>query len=126
MQEEAVSVLPALSSHCPFFRGVYSGICVSQGGTYIPSVAERKRFCLTTNFKCCHLYSPWGMKSIRVMCHDDSCCVVDISALDELISEGKIKGFYRSDRWVILGCDPIRTGERPYEGPERRKATGRR
>jgi hypothetical protein len=59
---------------------------------------------------------------IRVLYEDDRHDYVPAFRLDDLIAEGRIKKFYRSDGWVTIGKDPIRgTGGARYSGPERRK-----
>jgi len=59
---------------------------------------------------------------IRVLYEDDRHDYVPAFRLDDLISEGRIKKFYRSDGWVTIGKDPIRgMGGPRYGGPERRK-----
>ena len=60
---------------------------------------------------------------IRVLYEDDRHDYVPAFRLDDLIAEGKIKKFYRSDGWVTIGKDPIRGGRNgsKYSGPERRK-----
>jgi len=59
---------------------------------------------------------------IRVLYEDDRHDYVPAFRLDDLIAEGKIKKFYRSDGWVTIGKDPIRgVGGSRYAGPERRK-----
>jgi hypothetical protein len=59
---------------------------------------------------------------IRVLYEDDRHDYVPSFRLDDLISEGRIKKFYRSDGWVTIGKDPIRGHGGPrYNGPERRK-----
>ena len=60
---------------------------------------------------------------IRVLYEDDRHDYVPAFRLDDLIAEGKIKKFYRSDGWVTIGKDPIRGGRSSsrYSGPERRK-----
>jgi len=59
---------------------------------------------------------------IRVLYEDDRHDYVPAFRLDDLIAEGKIKKFYRSDGWVTIGKDPIRgVGGSRYNGPERRR-----
>ena len=59
---------------------------------------------------------------IRVLYQDDKYDYVPAFRLDELLSEGKIKKFFRSDGWVEVGKDPIRSvSSSRYSGPERRK-----
>ncbi|MSM41440.1 MAG: hypothetical protein GJT30_17615 [Geobacter sp.] len=43
--------------------------------------------------------------------------------LGSLISENKIIGFERSNKWVTIGVDPLRKpAQEAYTGPERRKS----
>ena len=59
---------------------------------------------------------------IRVLYQDDRHDYVPAFRLDDLIAEGKINKFYRSDGWVTIGKDPIRgMGGSRYGGPDRRK-----
>ena len=46
---------------------------------------------------------------IKVMYSDASAGEVDSKVLDDLISKGKIVAYQRSDEWVEIGKDPIRT-----------------
>ena len=45
------------------------------------------------------------------------------TVLDELIERGEIKKFYRSDGWVTIGSDSIRTRKDHYDGLEKRKSS---
>jgi hypothetical protein len=59
---------------------------------------------------------------IRVLYQDDRHDYVPAFRLNDLIAEGKIKKFFRSDGWVTVGKDPIRSAsDSTYKGPERRK-----
>ena len=59
---------------------------------------------------------------IRVLYKDDRHDYVATFRLDDLIAEGKIRKFYRSDGWATIGKDPIRgMGGPRYIGPDRRK-----
>ena len=59
---------------------------------------------------------------IRVLYQDDRHDYIPAFRLDDLIAEGKIKKFFRSDGWVTVGKDPIRgVSDSKYSGPERRK-----
>jgi hypothetical protein len=49
---------------------------------------------------------------IKVIYLDASAGEVDAKVLDGLISKGKIVAYQRSDGWVEIGKDPIRTEER--------------
>jgi len=49
---------------------------------------------------------------IKVIYLDASVGEVDSKVLDDLISKGKIAAYQRSDGWVEIGKDPIRTEER--------------
>jgi hypothetical protein len=58
---------------------------------------------------------------IRVMYGDDTYDVVKSSQLDDLILSGKVVRFLRSEGWITVGVDPIRSYARDwYHGPERR------
>jgi len=60
---------------------------------------------------------------IRVLYKDDRHDYVATFRLDDLIAEGKITKFYRSDGWVTIGKDRIRGDSGPrYRGPERRNS----
>ena len=42
--------------------------------------------------------------------------------LEALINDHRIIGFERSNRWVTIGIDQMRSaGADPYQGPERRR-----
>lgn len=58
---------------------------------------------------------------VRIMYQNDKYDMVKTSALDELISSGRLKKFHRSQEWVTLGVDPVRGRGGLYKGPERRK-----
>ncbi|MFZ5997744.1 MAG: GSU3473 family protein [Nitrospirota bacterium] len=105
---------------CPLFNYDYYGTCIAHD-TYIPSVTERKRYCFTDQFKSCPMHNVKEAKKIRVIFHNDRGGVVDKEHLDRLLWEEKIKEFYRSDGWVVIGCDPVRIRKQYYNGPERRK-----
>lgn len=58
---------------------------------------------------------------IRVMYDNGSFDMVKASRLDDLIPAGKIARFLRTEGWVTVGVDPVRTsGRTAYDGPERR------
>lgn len=42
--------------------------------------------------------------------------------LDQMLSKGEIHAFERSNGWVFVGRDPIRSVSRPYYGMERRRS----
>jgi len=46
--------------------------------------------------------------------------------LDELIEKGEIKKFYRSDGWVTIGSDSVRTRRNHYNGLEKRRLSKKR
>jgi NDP-sugar pyrophosphorylase family protein len=46
--------------------------------------------------------------------------------IDELIEKGEIKKFYRSDGWVTIGTNSIRTRRNHYNGLEKRKLSKKR
>jgi hypothetical protein len=58
---------------------------------------------------------------VRVMYQNAKFDIVKTFVLDELISSGKLKKFYRSQEWVTVGVDPVRGKGVSYKGPERRK-----
>ena len=41
--------------------------------------------------------------------------------IDNLIKSDKVKMFLRSEGWVFVGCDKIRTKNVNFTGPDRRK-----
>ena len=45
---------------------------------------------------------------IRVMYYDRKYDMVKVSALDKLITSGRILKFYRTDGWITMGIDPLR------------------
>lgn len=110
-----------VSAVCPFFVDEYSGICVSCGVSYIPSLAERSRYCHEQDFSHCPLFCPMGRGYIRVMYDDRIYGVIPDFMLDAYIDEGRVMKFYRAEGWVVVGCGPIRVRRRPYGGPERRR-----
>jgi len=58
---------------------------------------------------------------IRVQYEDGSFDMVKATRLDDLLPQGKIAAFQRTDGWVIVGKDPIRgTKQQVYAGQERR------
>ena len=44
--------------------------------------------------------------------------------LEGFLEEGKVRQFYRysEDRWITVGSDPMRSGEKIYPGPEMRSS----
>ena len=52
---------------------------------------------------------------------EDSRGLVDASGLEQLIKDGAITAFKRSNGWVRIDCDPIRQNTGTWSGPERRK-----
>lgn len=62
---------------------------------------------------------------IRILYINNKYDMVKDVILNEQITSGKIKKFYRSDGWVNIGHDPIRgMGVRySYNGPERRRTS---
>lgn len=53
----------------------------------------------------------------RVVFNDGSEGLVPSYSLDYLIREKKITAFKRSDGWVRIGEDPIRSGQKPIDHP---------
>ena len=47
--------------------------------------------------------------------------MVKASFIDNLIKSGKVKMFLRSEGWVFVGYDKIRTKNENFTGPDRRK-----
>ncbi len=58
---------------------------------------------------------------IRVVYPNNKYDMVKDYVLNELIASGKIKSFYRSSGWAVVGRDRIRGEGGLYGGPERRK-----
>lgn len=58
--------------------------------------------------------------------HDNTTDTVADFALEDMIRDGRIKKFCRSDGWVVIGQDPIRGMGGQYSGPDRRKNTKKR
>jgi hypothetical protein len=58
---------------------------------------------------------------IRVMYQNEKFDMVKPSILEGFLSSGKLKKFFRSGGWAIMGIDPIRGRGGSHEGPERRK-----
>lgn len=46
--------------------------------------------------------------------------IVSSADLDNLIENHEILAFRRSDGWVRIGQEPIRTCQQPFDGTERR------
>lgn len=59
---------------------------------------------------------------IRVMYLNNTYDIVKTYLLDQLIISGKIKKFYRSDGWTVIGRDPVRIRSGIYNGEERRES----
>jgi hypothetical protein len=57
---------------------------------------------------------------IRVMYQDEKFDMVKPSVLDDLIASGKLKQFFRSGGWTLIGIAQLRGRGGSYEGPERR------
>lgn len=60
---------------------------------------------------------------IRVVYDNGSYDMIKATRLDDLIPTGRVSKFLRSDGWVTVGVDPIRTAQVRYDGPERREAS---
>ena len=57
---------------------------------------------------------------VSVIYEDGMMDVVDPQRLQTLIDADSIVKFQRSDGWVYLGIDPVRTANSGYQGPEKR------
>jgi hypothetical protein len=59
---------------------------------------------------------------INVVYQNGKYGAVEDSELGDLINSKKIKKFFRSDGWCVIGVDPVRQNSRTdYHGPERRR-----
>jgi len=58
---------------------------------------------------------------VRVQYYDETPGEVKPYQLDKLISLGKIKKFFRSGSWVIVGRDKTRKADISFHGTEKRK-----
>jgi hypothetical protein len=57
---------------------------------------------------------------IKVQYQDETEGEIEAYQLDDLIRANKIKKFFRSDKWVVIGKDPIRAAREDYpELPDR-------
>jgi len=57
---------------------------------------------------------------IRVKYQDETEGEIEAYQLDDFIRSNKIKKFFRSDKWVVIGKDPIRAAREDHlELPER-------
>ena len=57
---------------------------------------------------------------IKVQYQDETMGEIEAYQLDDLISSNKIKKFFRSGKWVVIGRDPIREAREDYlELPDR-------
>ena len=61
---------------------------------------------------------------IRVELKDRTICRMAQKAFDLFLAQDKIIKFERSDGWVVIGRDPLRSAvtSGAYSGPERRSA----
>lgn len=58
---------------------------------------------------------------VRVQYKNGMFDMVKATRLDDLLPQGGIAAFQRTDGWAIVGKDPVRsTGQQGYIGPERR------
>jgi hypothetical protein len=57
---------------------------------------------------------------IRVVYKNDKYDMIRDILLDYLIGQGKIKKFFRSAGWAVIGVDKVRGMGGPYNGPDRR------
>lgn len=60
---------------------------------------------------------------VHVVYHDEKHDFIKDTRLNEFIEAGKIARFLRSDGWVSVGVDPVRTNppDFAYSGIERRQ-----
>ena len=58
---------------------------------------------------------------IKVIYANNSADMVKDYLLEGLIASGKVVAFRRSNGWVTIGKDQVRSGKREYSGPERRR-----
>lgn len=57
---------------------------------------------------------------IRVIYQNGKYDMVHPYLLTELIALKKIKSFFRSGKWAVIGKDPVRGFGGSYQGPDRR------
>lgn len=62
---------------------------------------------------------------VKIMYQNDILDEIEPACLDELISSNKIKKIFRSGGWASVATAPMRGRRRRYEGPERRRVTGK-
>lgn len=63
---------------------------------------------------------------VKVRYLDGTTELVRPSLLQHLIENHKIREFLRTEGWVVLGIDPVRSFQpKIYSGPDRRRATYR-
>ncbi len=58
---------------------------------------------------------------IRVIYKNNLYDMVKPFFIDNLIKSGKVKMFLRSERWVVVGHDQIRTKNENFTGTDRRE-----
>jgi len=110
-----------MPERCPFFIEEYSGICISCLMPFVPCIAERERYCFAVDYKYCPVFQSSTRKMVFVQYEDYNYGCVPSFRLNELIFSGKLKRFFRSNGWVVVGCSPVRIKRSSYDGIERRK-----
>ncbi len=61
--------------------------------------------------------------AIKVIYQDGYSGVVTSSTLNYLIEKREVVAFKRSDGWVKIGRDAIRSSQQPINGPDKREKT---
>jgi|GEM_PF-1694268 len=120
-----------MATTCPFYMYKHHGACSSHSKDYVPSLTERESYCLKKiSFRSCPLYrenfsNSRATRLIKVIYADYTLGTVKDIVLDRLISEGKVRHFYREGGWATVGHDPVRTVKSGYTGAERRRQVQR-
>lgn len=104
---------------CPLFCPEQQGVCAALDG-HTPSIVERLDYCLTVRYRTCPLHNVKTAPKIRVVYDDNTSGLVDKRRLDDLIWSARIRMFYRTDGWAVVGCSPLRVKSRSHCGAERR------
>lgn len=108
-----------VSHCCPLFCPEHQGDCIALEG-HTPSIVERLDYCLTPRHRACPLHNVKTAQRIRVVYDDNTTDLVDKKRLDDLIWSSRIRMFYRTDGWAVVGCSPLRIKRRSHGGAERR------